>query len=166
MTAVEIKIADVSSLVKKTNYDANISEIEGKVNNHDHDKCINTSEFNKLTTKVFKVRLAQADLIKKADFDDKLKNINTNITSNKTKQLLVENRLNKLETFDSSCFKGKDNFEEDYLVFKPMYKYLKKIGSIKSISEWKSKGLSLMKSLSLLIIVLLQQENLLAKECT
>ena len=32
-------------------YDAKISEIESKVNNHDHDKYITTSEFNKVTTK-------------------------------------------------------------------------------------------------------------------
>ena len=44
LTAVENKIPDVRSLVKKTNYDAKISETESKVNNHDHDKYITTSE--------------------------------------------------------------------------------------------------------------------------
>ena len=43
------------------------------------------------------------------------------ITSNKSKHLLVENKLKKLKTFDSSCFIGKSHFEEDgtqdYLVF-------------------------------------------------
>ena len=99
----------------------------------------------------------QADLVTKTDFDDKLKNINVKITSNKTKYLLVENELNKLKTFDSSYFKGRNRFEEDvtqnYLVFQPMYKYFKKIGNTDNISSWNLKD-CLMKSLNLLIIVL------------
>ena len=50
------------------------------------------------------------------------------ITSNKSKHLLVENKLKKLKTFDSSYFIGKSHFEEDdaqnYLVFQPMHRYL------------------------------------------
>ena len=57
--------------------------------------------------------------MEKGDFGGKLKNLNTKITSNKTKHLLVQNEL---KTYDSSYFKDKDNFEEDYLVFKPRYK--------------------------------------------
>ena len=55
MIAVEKKMPDVSSLVKRTDYDAKISEIENKVNYHDHDEYTTTSEFNKLTTKNFKI---------------------------------------------------------------------------------------------------------------
>ena len=57
--------------------------------------------------------------MEKGDFDGKLKNLNTKITSNKAKHLLVQNEL---KTYDSSYFKDKGNFEEDYLVFKPRYK--------------------------------------------
>ena len=43
------------------------------------------------------------------------------INSNKTKHLIVENQLKKLETFDSIYFRGKSHFEDDgsqsYLVF-------------------------------------------------
>ena len=50
------------------------------------------------------------------------------ITSNKSKHLLVENKLKKLKTSDSSYFIGKSHFEEDdaqnYLVFQPMHRYL------------------------------------------
>ena len=71
--------------------------------------------------------------------------IDTKITSNKSKHLLVENELKKLKTFDSSYFKGKNHFEEygtqNYLVFKPMYRYFKKIGSTRSIAKLESKGL-------------------------
>ena len=65
LTAVENKIPDVSTLVKKTNYNTKVTEIENKLNNHNHDKYIDTSEFNKLATNVFNSRLVQANLIKK-----------------------------------------------------------------------------------------------------
>ena len=68
------------------------------------------------------------------------------INSNKTKHVLVKNELKKLQTFDSSYFRDKnyceDNGTQNYLAFKPMYKYLKKIGNTDHILERKSKGLS------------------------
>ena len=48
LTAVENKIPDVSSLVKKIDYKTKISEIENKVNDHNHDKYITNPEFNTL----------------------------------------------------------------------------------------------------------------------
>ena len=57
---------------KKTEYDTKVSEIEKKVTDHDHDKYITTSEFNNLTAKSFAARLAQANLVRKTDFDTKL----------------------------------------------------------------------------------------------
>ena len=57
--------------------------------------------------------------------------------------------MNKLKTFDSSCFIAKSHFEEDgtqnYLVFQPMYRYFKVFSItqyLEYVSEWKSKGLS------------------------
>ena len=76
MTAVENKIPDVSTLFKKTDYDAKISYIENKVTNHDHDKYITVSEFNKLTTGNFAARLGQADLLTNTNFDAKLTSLN------------------------------------------------------------------------------------------
>ena len=59
-----------------------------------------------MTSENFAARLAQAKLAtkddiadfvkKKTDFNDKLKNLNTKFTSNKTKNLLVENNLDEL----------------------------------------------------------------------
>ena len=72
MTAVENKIPDVSSLVRRTDYDAKISEIEKKVTDHDLDKYITTSEFNKLTAENFAARLAKANLVTTTDFDRSL----------------------------------------------------------------------------------------------
>ena len=71
---------------------------------------------------------------------------NRKITANKSKNLLVENELKKLKTFDSSYFIGKSHFEEDgtqnYLVFQPIIKYFKVIVNTDYVSSWKSKGLS------------------------
>ena len=99
LTAVENKIPSVSNLVKKTDYNTKITDIENKLNNHNHDKYIDTSEFNKLAADVFNARLAQANLITKTDFDAKLSSLNRKIIQNKTKHLLVESELNKLKTF-------------------------------------------------------------------
>ena len=52
-------------------------------------------------------------LITKTYFDAKLLGLDRKITANKTKNLLVENELDKLKTFDSSYFIGKSHFEED-----------------------------------------------------
>ena len=146
LTTVENKIPDVSNLVKKTDYLTKVTEIENKLTDHNHDKYIDTPEFNKLATDVFNARLAQANLITKTDFDAKLSSLNRKITQNKSKHLLVENELNKLKTFDSGYFIGKSHFEEDgtqnYLVFQPMYKYFKVITNTDYISSWKYKGLS------------------------
>ena len=88
-------------------------KIENKLNNHNHDKYINTQEFNTLAANVFNARRGQANLMTKTDFDAKLSSLNRNITKNKSKHLLVENELKKLKTFDSSYFIGKSNLEED-----------------------------------------------------
>ena len=86
------------ALLKKTDYDTKVTEIENKFNNHNHDKHIDTQEFNKLAADVFNARLKQANFVTKTDFGDKLSNLNRKITSNKTKHVLVENELKKLKT--------------------------------------------------------------------
>ena len=86
LTAVENKIRKVSNLYKKTDYN---TKVESKLNNHNYDKYIDTSEFSKLAADVFNARLAQANLVTKIDFDDKLLSLNRKITSNKTKHVLV-----------------------------------------------------------------------------
>ena len=53
--------------LKKTDYDTKVTEIENKLNNHNHDKYIDTSEFNKLAADVFNARLAQANLVTNTD---------------------------------------------------------------------------------------------------
>ena len=46
-----------------------------------------------LTAESFAARLAQGNLVTNTDFDDKLKNLNKKINSNKTKHLMVENEF-------------------------------------------------------------------------
>ena len=56
---------------------------------------ITNPEFNKSTAKTFKVRLIEVNLVskdidnfvKKTDFDNKLKNINKKVTSNKIRHI-------------------------------------------------------------------------------
>ena len=138
LTAVENKIPDVSSLVKKTDYDTKISDIEKKITDHDHGKYITTPEFNTMATNVLNARLAQENVITKTDFEAKLSGLNKKVTSNKTKHLLVENELKKLEKFDAAYFRGKNYLEEDgtknYLVFQPVYKYFEKASN--KVSLW------------------------------
>ena len=74
-----------------------VTEIINKLNDHNHDKCIDTSEFNELTADVFNARLAQENLITKTDFDAKLSNLDRKVTKNKTDHLIVQNELNKFK---------------------------------------------------------------------
>ena len=125
LTAVKNKIPDVSSL----DYNTKISETENKVNDHNHDKYI-TPELNTLAAWVFNARLAKVNLVTKTGFDAKLKKISDRVTSNKSKYLLVENELKKLEKFDSSHFWGRNYFEgnngaQNTLVFQLKPKYIK-----------------------------------------
>ena len=71
-------------MFKKTDYNTKIADVEKELNNHNHDKYIDTSEFNKLATDVFNARLPQANLITKTDFDAKLSSLNRKITQNTT----------------------------------------------------------------------------------
>ena len=148
LAAVENEISDVSSLVKNTDYNTKISEIVNKANDHNHDKYIITSELNTMAADVFKARLsAQTNLIRKSDFDFRLKKNSDRVTKNKTKHLLVEIELKKLQNVDAAYFRGKTHFEEDgtqnYLVFQPIYKYFKRTsGAGNYIHFWKSKDLS------------------------
>ena len=45
LTSVENKMHSVSNLVKKTDYGTQITEIEKKLTDHNHDKYITTPEF-------------------------------------------------------------------------------------------------------------------------
>ena len=137
-------------MVKKTDYNTKICDIEKKITDHNHDKYNTTSEFNTIAASTFNARLAaQTDLIRKLEFDFKLKGISDRVTKNNTKHLLVENELTKLKTLGLSYFWGKNYFEgndgtQNSLDFHVRGKYFKdnSDSDSSSIEIWKSKGLS------------------------
>ena len=92
------------------------------------------------------MRLAQANLVAKINFDSTVSSLDSKIAANKTKNESIEDELKKLKTFDASYFIGKSHFEEDgtqnYSVFQPINRYFKLIANTLYISSWKSKGLS------------------------
>ena len=75
LTTVENKIPSVSNLVKNTDHNTKVTEIEIKLNKYNHNKYIDTSEFNKLAVNVFNARIAQANLITKTDFAQMVRKI-------------------------------------------------------------------------------------------
>ena len=79
LSAVENKIPNITSLVKKTDFNIKTTEIEGKIP-------------------------GVSSLVKKTDFDTKLKTVSDRVTKNKAKHLLVENKLKKLQKLDSAYF--------------------------------------------------------------
>ena len=95
-------------MVKKTDYDTKVTEIDNKFNNHNHDKYITTPEFNTLAADVF-----NANLMKETDFDNTISSLDSKIAANKTKNVSIENELKKLKKFDSCYFRGKSHFGED-----------------------------------------------------
>ena len=93
-----------------------VNEIEKNIIIYSDDQYITTPEFNKLTAENVAARLVQANLVTKTDFDDKLKNPNKKVNSNKAKRMLVKNELKTLETFNSIYFRSKSHFEDDVKV--------------------------------------------------
>ena len=74
ISEVENKIPSVSGLVKKTDYDAKIKDIEGKY--------FTSADYGKFTSDVLDVKIKQKELVNKYDTDKKLINIKKKITSN------------------------------------------------------------------------------------
>ena len=89
-------------LLKKTVYD----KLVAKVNSIDTSAFVLKTKYDTDKTELEK-KIPDA-----SGLDAKLSSLNRRITANKTKLLLAENELKKLKTFDSSCFRGKSDFEE------------------------------------------------------
>ena len=96
------KIPSGSSFVTTYVLNTKISEVENKIPYHS--KYITNQEFNKLMVEHFAARLKQVDLESKTYFDNKLITFNKEITSNKTKHLEVQNKLNSLMTKDYNFY--------------------------------------------------------------
>ena len=96
ISEVQKKTPDVSGLKTTNVLETKINEVENKL--PDNSKYITTQEFNKLTTEHFTAKLTQANLMSKTDFNNKLTRFDKRITSNKTKHLEVQKKLNSLIT--------------------------------------------------------------------
>ena len=74
--------------------------------------------------------------------------VENKIASNRSKHLLVENKLKNVKNLDSSYFLGKSHFDGDgvqsYFVFQSITRYFKvnTFNNIDYVLSWKSKGLS------------------------
>ena len=112
ISEIEKKIPNINSLVTTTVFGTKISEVENKI--PDHAKHITTPEFNKLIAEKFPARLKQADLVNKTDFDNKLTSFNRKITSNETKYLEIQKKLNALITKDYDLFLGRIYFKGNH----------------------------------------------------
>ena len=83
LNTVENKIPNAISLVKRTDYNAKVNEIEKKVTDHNHYKYVTTPELNTLTAENVAARLAQANLVTNTNFYIKIMSLNNTIDSNK-----------------------------------------------------------------------------------
>ena len=88
-TELEKRIPNVTDFVIKTDCNTKINDIENRITDHNHNKYIDTPDFNKVAANVFNARLKQANLLTKTDFDVEMSNLNRKIASNQTKYVLV-----------------------------------------------------------------------------
>ena len=97
---VDKKVPDVTSFVKKTDFDSKITEVEGKIPNIS--RLATNSSLTAVENKIPDI----TSLITKTDFNAKLKNISDRVTNNKSKDILLNNELKKIK---STCwFYSKD----------------------------------------------------------
>ena len=83
LTAIENKIPEVTSLVKKTDSDSKITEVEGNIPN-----ISGLATNSALTTVENKIPDA-TNLVTRTDSDAKLKDISDRVTKNKPKDFLI-----------------------------------------------------------------------------
>ena len=57
---MKIKYLKLVALLKKKDYDTKVTEIENELNSHNHDKYIDTQEFDKLAADIFNAGIAKA----------------------------------------------------------------------------------------------------------
>ena len=156
---IDKKIPDVSDFVKKTYFNCKITEVEDKIPSTSGlaTKSALTAVENKILD-VSDLATASAltgvknkipdvtNLVTKTDFDAKLKDISDRVTKNKSKDLLLDNELKKLKTFNADYFDGRKYFEggdgtQNMLVFQVKGEYFGR-ASLSSTERytWKSKG--------------------------
>ena len=124
LTAVENKIPDISNLATKTaltNLSNTVPDINTLIKKCDYNTKLKEIDSKYVSNTGFDSKLAQANVITKRSFDAKITEL--------------ENNIEKLQTFDSSYFIGKNYFDEDgkqnHLLFLPISRYFRLIANTK-----------------------------------
>ena len=108
LTTVENKILNVSDLVKKTDYNAKISETKKYI----HFTTFTTSDYNKYTSNALDANIKQEKFVDGSDLNEKLKEEIKHLPT--SAELKVEqHKIVKLQTFDLSFFIGQSYFTND-----------------------------------------------------
>ena len=146
-------------LLKKTYFNSKITEFEEKIPSTSglatkstltvaENKIPDVSGLATALTAVENKIPNVTNLVTKTDFDAKLKDISDRVTKNKSKDLLLDNELKKLKTFNADYFEGRNYFEggdgtQNMLVFpvKDEYFVRASLGNTER-PAWKSKGTS------------------------
>ena len=145
ISEVENKIPNTNSLVTTSVLNTKINNVENKI--PDNSIYITTQEFRKLNAEKFEARSKQDDLVNKTDFNEKLTSFNKRITSNKTKQLEVQKKLNSLITKDYNFLVGRiyvtsNDGSPNTFVYQPKLDLIElgKGKGIYYVLSWKLKG--------------------------
>ena len=109
------KISNVSDLVKKTDYDTKISEIE--------EKYFISADYIKFTSDILDAKIKQKELVDKPGLNTKLTTIAT-----KAELKAEQDKTIKLQTYDLSYFLGRnsfgDNSFQNTFVYQPKFNTL------------------------------------------
>ena len=106
LTAVKNKRPYVINLVKKTDHDAKISNIENKyITTADYNKFTKDIVTNKIKSEGFVDKSAIAGFINNADLNKKVSALTT-----KTQLKAEQEKIIKLQAFESSYFRDKSHF--------------------------------------------------------
>ena len=139
---VENKIPNVNGLVRKTDDDVKISDIETKY--------LTTSDYNKYKCEILNAKIKEKKLVDKFDISGFTDNSDLDkkeaALATKAELKPEEDKKVKLQAFDSSYFRGKSHFDDidtqNYILLQSIYNFLKRIANSNYISTWKSKELS------------------------
>ena len=113
-------------------------------------KYFTASDYNKFTKVILDAKIKVKGLVDKSGISNLAKNsdLSSKFATSATKPKLKaeQDKIVKLQAFDSNYVHGKSHFEDDdtqnYSVFQPGSKYFKIVANTSNVTMWKSKGLS------------------------
>ena len=128
-TTVENKIPNVSDLVKKAGYDAEIKDIK--------DKYFSPPDYNKFTNNILVAKITVKKLVNESGLNEKIKTL---ATKEEIKKLVTKAELKaqqdiivKVQTYDLSLFIGQSYFVNDgaqlHLTLQLFYYTLRRLGN-------------------------------------